>query len=381
MSTIQSINIHPLQLPLLQPYYWSQGVRHHFAVNLVEVIADDGTRGYGECTVAPDQPATAAILERLAKHFIGESPFDVTALIERAFRAEYLAWGANTPRAANQLFAGFDVALWDLQGRLLDMPVHRLFGGARRERVGYFHFLQGNSTAELATDAAEAIAEGQRVFYLKVGRGERHDLDAVAAVRAEIGDSRLRLDANEAWDPHQTVRMCRQLERFDIEFLEQPVPGWNIEALAHVRESVGIPVVADQAAFTLNDVETICHRRAADMVCIGIREIGGIHPLLKAATVAEAAGLTICIHGSFTSGITTCAEHQAALAIPNLDDGNQIMCQLLARDPVKSPGLRPEQGWLDTITGPGLGCMLDPEVIEYGSSRYQEAIRAVEGEP
>jgi len=372
MTKIETINIHPLRLPLVQPYHWAQGVRHHFAINVVEVIADDGTRGYGECTVAPDQAATAAILERLANYFVGESPFDVTALIDRAFRAEYLAWGANTPRAANQLLAGFDVALWDLQGRVLGLPVHRLFGGARRERVGYFHFLQGGSTAELATDAAEAAADGERVFYLKVGRGDAHDLEAVAAVRAEIGNARLRLDANEAWDPHQTIRMCRQLEPFGIEFLEQPVPGWNIEALAHVRQAVGIPIVADQAAFTLNDVETICRRRAADMICIGIREIGGIQPLLKAATVAEAAGLSICIHGSFTTGITTCAEHHAALAMPNLDDGNQIMCQLLARDLVKAPTLRPRQGWLDAIDGPGLGCTLDPEALEQGAARYRE---------
>ncbi len=366
MTTIETINIHPLRLPLVQPYHWAQGVRHDFAINVIEAIADDGTRGYGECTVAPDQAATAAILQRLRHHFVGASPFDVTALIDRAFRSEYLAWGANTQRAANQLFAGFDTALWDLQGRLLGLPVHRLFGGARHERIGYFHFLQGATTAELATDAAEAVADGERVFYLKVGRGDEADLDAVAAVRAEIGDARLRLDANEAWDPHQTIRTCRRLERFDIEFLEQPVPGWHIEALAHVRQAVGIPIVADQAAFTLTDVETICRRRAADMICLGIREIGGIQPLLKAATVAESAGLSLCIHGSFTTGITTCAEHHAALAIPNLDDGNQIMCQLLARDLVQSPSLRPRQGWLNAIDGPGLGCTLDPDAFAVG---------------
>lgn len=372
MTTIEEIRIHPVRLPLLQPYHWAQGVRHHFAINVVEVIASDGTRGYGECTVAPDQAATAAILQRLGTYFVGESPFDVLALTDRAFQGEYLAWGANTPRAANQLFAGIDVALWDLQGQLSGLPVHRLFGGKRRARVGYFHFLQGASTAELATDAAEAAAEGERVFYLKVGRGDRHDVEAVAAVRAEIGDGRLRLDANEAWSPHQAIRMCHQLERFDIEFLEQPVPGWNVEALAHVRQAVGIPIVADQAAFTLYDVETICRRRAADMICIGIREVGGIQPLLKAATVAEAAGLSVCIHGSFTSGITTCAEHQAALAMPNLDDGNQIMCQLLARDLVQAPCVRPQQGWLEAIDGPGIGCTLDSDALEQGAANYRE---------
>ena len=372
MATITDIRVRPLVLPLRCPYHWSQGVRRHFEVNLVEAVCDDGTVGVGECTVAPDQEAMARITGRLGRHFAGGSPHDVDALAARALQAEYLARGANTARAANQVLAGIDMALWDLQGKLAGLPVHRLLGGAHRSHVGYFHFLQGDSVGELASDAAEAAAEGERVFYLKVGRGDAEDLAVVDAVRREIGDARLRLDANEAWDPVRAIRMCRRLERHDIEFIEQPTPGWSIGALARVRAAAGIPVVADQAAFTLHDVQEICRRGAADMICIGIREIGGIRPLLKAAAVAESAGLHVCIHGSFTSGITTCAEHQAALAIPNLDDGNQIMCQLLARDTVAAPALRPRRGWLPAVTGAGLGCELAGTAVDAAERRFRE---------
>ena len=373
MTTIAAIRVRPLLLPQKTPYHWSHGVREHFAVNLVEVTADDGTVGIGECTVAPDQAATALILERLAGHFVGRSPYDVTAIIAEAFHREYVAAGAMLMRAANGLFSGFDMALWDLQGRRAGLPVHRLFGGAHRDRVGYFHFTQGDTPEELAADAARAAAAGERVFYVKVGRGEQLDLEIVRAVRREIGDARLRLDANEAWDPHDAIRMCRRLEPFDIEFVEQPTPSWSIEALAQVKASVGIPIVADQSAFTLHDVYEICRRRAADMICIGPREIGGVRPMLQVAAVAEAAGLRICIHGSFTSGITSCAEHQAALAIPNLDDGNQIMWQLLREDLVASPDLRPREGWIAALTGPGLGFELDEEAVGRAEAAYRAA--------
>ena len=73
------------------------------------------------------------------------------------------------------------------------------------------------------------------IFYLKVGREEKRDLEIVSAVRAEIGDARLRLDANEAWDPYMAIRMCRKFEPFDIDFIEQPTSSWSIEGLAHVR--------------------------------------------------------------------------------------------------------------------------------------------------
>lgn len=373
MTKIAEIRVRPLVLPLRQPYHWSYGVRESFAVNLIEIVADDGTTGIGETTVAPDQGATVATLRTLSKFFIGESPFDADVLTERAARGGYYAHGANVMRAANQLMSGFDMALMDLQGKLTGLPVHKLLGGAKREKVGYFYFLQGGTAEELAKDAAAGFAAGEHVFYLKVGRGEAIDLENTAAVRAEIGSARLRLDANEAWDPYQAIRMAKLLERYDIDFIEQPTPSWSLEALAHVRQSIGIPVVADQAAFTLFDVYEICRRRAADMICIGPREIGGVRPMMKAAAVAEAAGLKICIHGSYTSGITTCAEHQIGLAIPNLDDGNQIMWQLARNNTVASPALAPTEGWLRLPDSPGLGFELDEKVVDDAEALFGAA--------
>lgn len=173
MVKISNVRVRPLVLPLKQPYHWSYGIRESFAVNLIEIEADDGTVGIGECTVAPDQTGTAAILYRLAKHLVGHSPHDVAPLIARIFHQEYLGHGANIMRAANQIFSGIDMAMWDLQGKLAGLPVHQLLGGAHRKAVGYFYFLQGETAEELARDAAVGHAQGERVFYLKVGRGEK----------------------------------------------------------------------------------------------------------------------------------------------------------------------------------------------------------------
>ena len=197
----------------------------------------------------------------------------------------------------------------------------------------------------------------------------------VRAVRAEIGNARLRLDANEAWDPYESIRMCRKLEPYDIDFIEQPTPSWSIDALAHVRASVGITIVADQSAYTLYDVYEICQKRAADMICIGPVEVGGIHPMLKVASIAEAAGLKICIHSSFTTGITSCAEHQIGRLIPNLDDGNQIMWQLLKDDIVSAPSLPPRQGWMQLPDAPGLGVTLNETVLEAAKNKAKGALQ------
>lgn len=362
---IRAIRVRPITLPLKVSYHWTQGIRRDFSVNLIELETEDGTVGFGECTVAPDQQASVRILESLAAGLVGESLWDAAPLRERILKSRYMAFGANTMRAANQMLAGLDFAIWDAQGKIAGRPVCDLLGGAFRRKVGYFCFLQGDTVDELAADAARAAAAGERVIYVKVGRAnENADIEIVRAVRAEIGDARLRLDANEGWDPYRAIRMCRKFEPFDIDFIEQPTTSWSIEALAHVRRSVGIPIVADQAAFTLFDVYEICRQRAADMICIGPREVGGIQNMLKAAAVAEAAGLSICIHSSFTTGITTAAEYQIARMIPNLDDGNQIMWQLARDNIVSGPSLAPVNGWLEMPDAPGLGITLDQDLVD-----------------
>ena len=113
------------------------------------------------------------------------------------------------------------------------------------------------------------------------------------------------------------------------------------------------------------------------MIAVGPREIGGLQGMIKAAAIAEGAGLNICIHSSMTSGITTCAEHHIGRAIPNLDDGNQIMWQLLRDDIVVSPDLRPQQGVLALEDKPGLGFELNHDVVAKAAESHRNQSEAI----
>lgn len=368
---IAAIRVTPMTLPLKKPYIWSQGVEHAFHVNLIEIEAEDGTVGIGETTTAPDAAAQAMVLRKITRGFIGQSVFDSARLQAEAYRANFLAFGGNMPRYANQLFSGIDMACLDLQGKLLGRPVWDLLGGARRDAVGYFYFLQGDTVEELVADARAAVAGGHPIIYLKVGMGPDRDVEATAAVRAAIGNARLRLDANEAWDPSLALRMITRLQPFDIEYIEQPTPSTSLEALGQVTARSPIAIGADQAVFTLNEVYVATRRRDADMIAVGPREIGGLRPMMKAAAIAEAAGMKICIHSSMTTGITTCAEHHVARAIPNLDDGNQIMWQLLQENIVAAPDVAPQRGLLSLPAKPGLGSELDRDAVARAHERFK----------
>ena len=367
---IIDIRITPMTLPLKKPYVWSQGVEHAFHVNLVEVVAENGIVGIGETTTAPDAAAQALVLRKITRGFIGKPVFEASRLQAEAYRAHFLAFGGNMPRYANQLMSGIDMACLDLQGKLMGVPVWDLLGGARRDDVGYFYFLQGDTVEELAADARKAVSEGHPIIYLKVGISRERDIEATAAVRAAIGKARLRLDANEAWDPATALRMLSLLQPYDIEYVEQPTPSTSLEALGQVTARSPIAIGADQAVFTLNEVYAATRRCDADMIAVGPREIGGLRPMMKAAAIAEAAGMKICIHSSMTTGITTCAEHHVARAIPNLDDGNQIMWQLLQETIVIAPDVAPVKGRLALPPAPGLGFDLDRDAVARAHERF-----------
>jgi muconate cycloisomerase len=197
----------------------------------------------------------------------------------------------------------------------------------------------------------------------------------VAAVRGVIGDRRLRLDANGAWDVRTAIYMIGKLAQFEPEWIEQPTPYASLAALKQVKESVHVPIAADQAVFTPADVYQVCRQRAADVIVLSPHEAGGLLAFKKAAAIAEAAGIAICLHGQSVSGITDAAQHQIGLTIPNLTDGNQIMHQLIVEDLIASPDLTPRAGKLGLIDAPGLGVELDQDAVERAADLYRRDAR------
>ncbi|WP_300063970.1 mandelate racemase/muconate lactonizing enzyme family protein [uncultured Roseobacter sp.] len=360
---IDRIRVTPLRHPLRKPYRWSQGVENHFYTLLVEVQAGDLV-GIGECTAAPDPQAMALIVRRVAEGFAGQDPWHHTGLLAAAWKKHWTVWGCVVPRQFAQVASGLEMACLDLCGKLAGRPVWDLLGGPVRDSVGYFHFLQGETPEDLAEDARNAVAKSLPVLYLKVGMGEARDLAAIKAVRHAVPDARLRLDANEGWPIEVALRILRRIAEYNVEYVEQPTPAHSTEALARLTARSPVPIGADQAVFSLSDAHRVLANGGADMLAVGPREAGGLRATRHVAALAEGAGMTLCIHSSMTTGITTAAEHHVARTIPNLDDANQIMWQLLERDIVAAPDLSPDKGYLALPAKPGLGIALDAEALD-----------------
>ena len=367
-------------VPYAQPYYWSQGVTQGAEVLLIEIHGENGSVGFGECLATPTAKGVQAFVEEAAKHLIGQSVFDRERLMTVCYQSLFQFRGnCSAPRFGGQVLAGLEMALWDLQGKALDRPVYELLGGAQREYVDYFGFIQGSEPKDLARDAVALVQQGHRTIYCKVGRGDELDVEIVKQVREAVGpDIRLRLDPNEAWDTLSAVRMIERLKAFNPEMIEQPCDHRSLSALKQIKDASPVAIAADQCVFNAVDVAAVTQMRAADLIVLGLHETGGIGPLMEAAAAAKIGGLNICLHGLYETGITTCAAHQAGLAIPNLDDANQYMNHLLTSDVIASPDLSLKDARLGLFDAPGLGFELDADAVSEAAARHGEETAAAD---
>ena len=223
----------------------------------------------------------------------------------------------------------------------------------------------------MAREAAALAAEGYRVVYVKVGRGERYDAEIVGAVRDAIGpDTRLRIDPNEAWDVPGAVDAIRRLEEFDLDWVEQPVAAWNVAGLARVRSSVETKIAADQAVHTTGELRAVLDEEAADAIVLGSHESGGLWRWRQLAYLAESYGIPMNRHACPESAISTFAALQAMACIPNQTEGNQVMHHLITEQLTTTP-IEVAGGRCAVPTRPGLGFEIDLDAVERARERYE----------
>ena len=165
--------------------------------------------------------------------------------------------------------------------------------------------------------------------------------------------------------------MLQKLSKFDLEMVEQPVSAVaGIPALKALKQSCSIPIAADQSVFTPEEAHAMCSSGAASLLTVGLHETGGILGFRRVAAIAQVFDINVCIHGVWETGITTCASIQAVAGVANLDDGNQIMWQLLEDDIVETPSLTPTAGKIPVMSNSGLGFTLNEDAVGRASEAF-----------
>ena len=350
---ITEVKLGKISVPLRVPF--KTALRSVSSVEdiVVEVHTDTGAVGYGEAppTGAITGDTTGAILGALQDHIIKTVVGrDVDDFEDLMLALNKCIVGNTSAKAA------MDMALWDLYGQLYRIPVYKLLGGSRKEIITDIT-ISVNDPDEMARDAMDAVRRGYDTLKIKVGAHPELDVARLTAVRQAIGsETRIRIDANQGWEPKQAVRLLNQMQEkgLDIEFVEQPVKAHDIDGLKYVTERSYVPVLADESVFSPEDAVRIMQTRAADLVNIKLMKCGGLYNALKIVSAAEVYGVECMIGCMLEAKISVNAAVHLACAkkiITKIDLDGPVLC---SEDPILGGAVFDEQR-ITVSDEPGLG--------------------------
>ena len=301
---VTAISVIPIWMEMRRPYVIATSAMAANPVDIVIVETDDGLVGYGEAMPAYEFTGETlwtvedVICEHLAPMVIGRDPFDLERIT-----SDFEQLVGN--QAAK---AGLELALWDLQGKVLGRPLVDLIGGRTRDAVPLIHAFGWDEPQELAANARARAADGVSVFKVKVGDAPEQDAARVAAVRDAVGPgAQIKCDANTGWrTPRRAVEAIGLLEPYGVEFVEEPVRRDDLAACRFVRERVAVPIALDESVRGPREALAAVEAGACDIINVKLMKCGGVLNALKVNAIAEAAGVALHV-GSMGEVAGACA--------------------------------------------------------------------------
>jgi len=357
---ISQIEIFPLRIPLLASFRNSRQARDFQESIVLRMATDEGLSGVGNIDPDPGYSEqsfaeTLAAIKKLAQSIKGFDPCNVVAILEHMDR---------TVPGHFEAKAALEMALFDIKGKALAVPVHSLLGGKVQDVLRLNGWIGLLPPDEAAREAVEWLGRGFGSAKIKVGSGVDQDRDRVKAVRDAVGNKMsLRVDANEAYGVDEAIKLGKALQPFDLALFEQPVSRRDLRGMARVRRKIAIPIMADEAILGPETLFAVIKTEAADMVKLKVMKQGGIHRTTLMAGMAAAAGLQCVIGHGFGLAINTLAEIHVAASCPNIMSGCEFVGPLKIKKDVVEQPLGMDRGNVRVPDGMGLGVELDEEKL------------------
>ena len=382
---ITEIISHVLAYDLPEELGYSQQYYARRTAHLVEVRTDEGLIGWGEC-FGPGDVAVAnkAIVEKVIQPMIlGMDPLDREVIWHKVYN---LLRDHGQKGMPIQALSGVDIALWDLAGKITDLPLHKLAGGKHRKRIpvyGYGMMLKREDAAShISRFAEEAIAikdAGFKAMKMKVGLGATADVVLAQTVRQAIGsDFPFMVDANHCYTVDDAGFVGRALDELDVFWFEEPVAPEDRDGYRMLRRKLKTRISGGEAEFTRWGWRDLIEGQCLDIAQPEVCALGGISEYLKVLAMAQAHFLPVVNH-VWGSAIAVATNIQLLASIPPLPGGlfardpllefdttdNKFRDELL-KDPLDIQGqVKRNNGLVDIPDKPGIGVEPDPEFIAH----------------
>jgi galactonate dehydratase len=348
---------------------------HAYRTNwvFVKVLTDvDGLHGVGEATLEHKEHTVAQACKELERTLIGKDPHRIEEIWHSAYRDAYWRGGPVLMSALSAI----EMALWDIKGKDLGVPVYQLLGGKVRESIPCYAngwFAPAKTPAEFAEKAKQAVAQGFKALkwdpfgssYLQIERKQLNEAIAcVGAVYDAVKDSAdIIIEGHGRFDIPTAVRVGQALGDFDILWFEEPIPPQNLEGLAEVKRRVNVPISAGERLYNRWEFRSLFELKAADFIQPDVSHAGGIMELKKIAAMAEAYHIPICPHNP-SGPIANAATLQLAACVPNFYLLETMSSDVPWRKSISTEEVKFENGEMFISDKPGLGIDINIEEIK-----------------
>ena len=335
----------------------------------VKVYTDEGIDGVGEATLEYKEKALLGAVEHIKEYLTGKNPLDIEQHWHSIYRDAYWRGGPVLMSALSAV----EMALWDILGKSLNVPVYRLLGGKVNEKVRIYvngWFAGAKEPEEFAEKAKIASRRGVTAIkwdpfgksYLNISN---HDLDkalrCVAAVRDAVGNSMdLLIEGHGRFNIPTGIKIAKELEQFGPMFFEEPVPPDNIDALKAVRDKSPVAISAGERLYTRWDYRKLFDKNAADYIQPDISHAGGIMELKKIAAEAESRYIPFAPHNP-PGPVANAATLQLAATCPNFEILEIMYSDVEWRKDVTNESLEYKDGYMTIPDRPGLGIEINEE--------------------
>ena len=337
----------------------------------VKVSTDEGVTGWGESSIGAT--SVAAVIEEFGSAIVGKDPFRIEEHWQDMYHLFHNVRGGALQMAA---ISGIEIALWDIKGKALNVPVYELIGGAMRDKLWTYGRFDGVDPDAAVETAMSFVEQGytalkgdpfghQGIFTSP--ESERDALAKVAAVREAVGDDvELLIEVHGRLTPAEAIRIGQELEQYRPFFYEEAVPPQNIDAMVRVAQAINIPLATGERIYTKWGFKDLLEKQAVSVVQPDVCHAGGISELKKIAAMAETYYVGFAPHNPYGPVNTLAALHVDA-GTPNFliqEGGHAEWYESI----LTSPFPRQTDGYFDLPSGVGIGVDLDEEALR----RYPE---------
>ena len=368
---IEKIESYILKDKLSKSFFFSQWEYSERCICVVKVTTSDGQYGWGE-GYGPANVLEAGI-KLLEPMVIGKNPLENEVIWSDMYR-KTLDYARRGVLVASM--SAIDIALWDLKGKILGLPVSTLLGGAQRSQVrpyatGLYFSDYNNPSKDFDEEVRQYISQGFKAIKMKVGLGIKEDYKNVKRMREVIGeDIELMIDSNHAYTLREAVTLAKKLEPFDISWFEEPLSPEYYSQYNELRSKTTIPIAGGECEYLRFGFHQLLRNKSVDILQPDICACGGLTEAKRISALASTYGIEIIPH---TWG-TAIGIHVALHFIANLESipGRMMSPDFLMefdqtenglRECLTFPKLEMVDGMIDVPTRPGLGIDIDEAVL------------------